>query len=89
VDDGVPCAVHSVDIVNDSNITSGSLHGELATRDGKYLFETIRETKYIRIEWIIIYSVTEYRLLVNIETYSTDHLNPVLYFILRKIRRIS
>jgi len=26
--------------------------------------------------------VTEYRLPVNIETYATDHLNPVLYFVL-------
>ena len=24
----------------------------------------------------------EYQLLVNIETYATDHLNPVLYFVL-------
>jgi len=37
---------------------------------------------HCRIEWLIIDSVTEYRLPVNIETYATDHLNPVFYFVL-------
>jgi len=49
---------------------------------GKNRLESIRETESICIsesKGKLLILVTEYRLLVNIETYATDSVNPVLY----------